>query len=91
VLFFVFLLLKRSLANYCALGALYLGLARSHGHPNLLNSDYLQRVKHDENFQAILYMAVVFWLGQVNFVLYVPLMMHALLESGETLEAYLSR
>ena len=28
-------------------------------------------------------MSIVFWLGQVNFVLYVPLMMHALLESGD--------
>ena len=64
-------------------------MTRSHGHP-ILSSNYLQRVIHDENFQGILYMLVVFMFGQVNFVLYIPLMMHAILESGSTLSNLLA-
>lgn len=44
---------------------------------------------HDESYHCLLYLFFVFIFGQVNFVLYIPLIMHALLESGDTLKLLL--
>jgi len=64
-------------------------MTRSYGHPQI-SPLYLQRVMNDENFHGILYMSVVFMFVQVNFVMYIPLMMHALLESGQTMSTLLT-
>lgn len=84
----VLLIFKRSMANYCALSALFLGLTRTYGHPQI-NPQYLSRIMYDERFHSILYLGIVFMIGSVNFVLYVPLLLHALLESGAVLATYL--
>jgi hypothetical protein len=39
---------------------------------------------YEENFLSIPYLGIGFMIGQVNFILYIPLIVLALLESGET-------
>ena len=44
---------------------------------------------YDESFHTLLYLFFVFIFGRLNFVLYIPLIMHALLDSGDTLKRLL--
>lgn len=48
------------------------------------------RFIYDENFLALPYLGVTWMVGSANFVLYIPLIALAILESGKTLITFMN-
>ena len=71
--------------NWLAFAALVLGMIKRHGMIQF-NKLYLQRVMFDENFQNIPYLGVLSMVGGLSFILYLPLLIHAYLESAPILK-----
>ena len=80
---FVISLPLRMYTNWFAFGALLSGVCRKNGFPKI-SKEYLQRVMLDENFQGIGYMLVVAMVGSVNFVVYVPLLLTAYIDTADS-------
>ena len=89
VLFVVLLLFKRSLANMVAIAVVTLGLTNTHGIPSF-TPEYVQNAMYDDNFVALPYVGICMMIGSRNFALYIPLIMHAFLQSGRILKTYLN-
>ena len=64
------------------LAALILGLIKKYGVPVSLDGFFVEAL-YDENMLMIPYMGVTLMIGCVNLVLYAPLLIHGLLESGD--------
>ena len=64
-----------------------MGVYKKFGAPSI-TPEYFSRVMYDENFLGLPHMGIAFILGSTNLVIYIPLIMQALLESGLTLKTY---
>ncbi|TNV81008.1 hypothetical protein FGO68_gene16725 [Halteria grandinella] len=90
-LFFIILIpFKRGLANLLGFAALILGLIRTYGFHSQLDV-LLQVALYDENLLMLPYMGVTLMIGWVNFIMYLPLIVHGLIESGDTVKNYLEQ
>lgn len=80
----------RLYTNWFALAALALGLVKRHGIPKF-NKEFLQRIIFDENLQMLPYLGVLAIGGGQNFILYIPLLLHAFLEVAPLFKEILDR
>lgn len=88
VLFVILIPIKRGLANILGFAALILSLLRTYGFHAQMNV-FLSHALYDENLLMLPYMGVTLMIGWVNFILYLPLIVHGLVESGDTIKDYL--
>lgn len=82
-MFLIVFVYKRKLANLFAIFALLAGLVRRFGYPE--NSpQYFSRALYNENYLGLPYMGICLMVGAGNIILYIPLVLHAFIESGPT-------
>ena len=79
------ILWKRSLANILAGAALTVGIFNTHGAMPSFSPEFMALGLRDENFLALPFIGVCMMIGAQNLALYLPLTLHAFLQSGRTL------
>jgi hypothetical protein len=90
ILFIILIPFKRGLANILGFAALILGLIRTYGFHSQVDT-FISLALYDENLLMLPYMGVTLMIGWVNFIMYLPLMVHGLVESGDTIKNYLEQ
>lgn len=80
----------RLYTNWLSFAALALGIVKRHGFPKF-NKEFLQRIIFDDNLQMLPYIGVLAIAGGQNFILYVPLLLHAYLEVAPLFKEILDR